>query len=1199
MALFGWVRREQDGGPRREWVGALRKVVAHLDGDEAVVDYVLTGQDPAALRRVPVQSWYSMGSRESHPQAAALRTLYAGARDVDAAVLRRWGQVLDRVHGAAQWGLVLGPVAGCRWHELMLVQADASTRASSPLPLTFDDLVRIAAVDGATPADLLTAVLTVQGPQGHVHGRSRAALVRTPGFGDALTAHRELVSAALTVRDVDGRLAALDLVGLTLSDEALVDLVEPLAVGATASSAQVRGAAQAVLDRTGTAAVPPLRAIARGGRPDARARALDLLAELPDEYDWAVATAEADRAESVRSMPARWEADRAAAAAGVPDVLPDAPPPTRWGLPRANAEATARAVVEALAADVKEANRRSVAYARGQGGKPHQAPVPGEAEVAVLAKLLTSTRPPVPSSARLRPHNPWSIGQALATTASRGGVDATSAVALLVAAGLSDQRSTLVTVLQAVHARTGEPDLLALQQMLDEAGLDGRETVWTACVTGWTSGLARGWPDEQVWPFVARNLGWILQQGRTDGSSVQTATYFRMLATLPTPPARLVDHLYDLALRGRKTDREPAQRALDGDPQRAQRASAALLDGRSETRLVAAQWLAEIGDPAAVPALRTAWGKEKQDVVRGALLDALVAAGEDAETYLDPAATTATAEAYVAKGLPAPLAWVAWDAVPEVRWASSGESVPRAVVQWLCGTAVKARSPEPNAILRHYAAAFEPESRRRLAHHLLQTWLNEDVRPIPADEAERSARQTAAGSHRWLTAPGSQYEGLSVDELFARLLPAALRTPAGSAIASKGLLAVVAACGGRDVVAPTERFLREWFGQRAAQGKALIAMLAWVDDPAAVQLVLSVGSRFRTKSFQEEAVRQAQALADRKGWTVDELADRTVPTAGFDDDGVLELSYGPRTFTARLLPDLTVELRDPDGTVVKALPAPRRTDDADLAADAKKAFAAARKDVKAIASLQQRRLYEALCTERSWSVQDWDRYLLRHPVLGLAVRRLVWVATVDDREDHAPLVFRPLDDGSLTDVDDEPVELPEGARVRLAHDSVLDPGTVARWVEHLADYEVTPLFPQLGRGVHALPADAAGRRELDDFTGHVLEAFALRGRALRLGWTRGATVDGGWFLTYDKRFPTLGVVARIEFTGNSLPEENRTVALQTLSFHRTGPDGQGEVGLTLGEVPAVLVSECWHDLRVIAAEGTGFDPDWEKKTAGY
>jgi hypothetical protein len=36
-------------------------------------------------------------------------------------------------------------------------------------------------------------------------------------------------------------------------------------------------------------------------------------------------------------------------------------------------------------------------------------------------------------------------------------------------------------------------------------------------------------------------------------------------------------------------------------------------------------------------------------------------------------------------------------------------------------------------------------------------------------------------------------------------------------------------------------------------------------------------------------------LAERKGWTIDELADRTIPSAGFGDDGELELSYGPRS----------------------------------------------------------------------------------------------------------------------------------------------------------------------------------------------------------------------------------------------------------------------------------------------------------------
>jgi hypothetical protein len=68
----------------------------------------------------------------------------------------------------------------------------------------------------------------------------------------------------------------------------------------------------------------------------------------------------------------------------------------------------------------------------------------------------------------------------------------------------------------------------------------------------------------------------------------------------------------------------------------------------------------------------------------------------------------------------------------------------------------------------------------------------------------------------------------------------------------------------------------------------------------------------------------------------------------------------------------------------------------------------------------------------------------------------------------------------------------------------------------------------------------------------------------------------------------------ITFTGNPLPETNRTVALETLGFRRKL--GDREMDLALGEVPAVLLSECWQDLRACAAEGPGFDPDWQKKS---
>jgi hypothetical protein len=117
----------------------------------------------------------------------------------------------------------------------------------------------------------------------------------------------------------------------------------------------------------------------------------------------------------------------------------------------------------------------------------------------------------------------------------------------------------------------------------------------------------------------------------------------------------------------------------------------------------------------------------------------------------------------------------------------------------------------------------------------------------------------------------------------------------------------------------------------------------------------------------------------------------------------------------------------------------------------------------------------------------------------------------------------------------------------------------------------------------------------------MVEAFKLRGTATKFGYTRGPAQDGGWFYEYAKRLPGLQLEVRLNFSGNSMPEENRQVALTTLSFHRTSdqPAGvpQREVPVPLGDIPAVLLSECYNDLRTIAAAGSGFDPEWESKLA--
>jgi len=53
-----------------------------------------------------------------------------------------------------------------------------------------------------------------------------------------------------------------------------------------------------------------------------------------------------------------------------------------------------------------------------------------------------------------------------------------------------------------------------------------------------------------------------------------------------------------------------------------------------------------------------------------------------------------------------------------------------------------------------------------------------------------------------------------------------------------------------------------------------------------------------------------------------------------------------------------------------------------------------------------------------------------------------------------------------------------------------------------------------------------------------------------------------------------------------------------LNMHFVGANDQGwqRGQIALARIPKVLLSECYNDLRLIAADGSGYDPQWEKKS---
>ncbi len=754
------------------------------------------------------------------------------------------------------------------------------------------------------------------------------------------------------------------------------------------------------------------------------------------------------------------------------------------------------------------------------------------------------------------------------------------------------------------HEKFGLRELAAV---LDAVGVD-KKVLGLHKLAGWLMGDALSWEPEATWPYWAEHLDLLEEALRPEhadyGSRDRRLHAFKALQAFPQPPARLLTYLWELAL-GPKTERPPAQRCLENVPDKQERLLAALASGKAEARAAAAEWLARSGVAAAREPLLAALQKEKNELTKGVLMSALEKLGAPVDQFLDRKGLLKEAEKGLAREIPESLKWFPFDQLPEVQWADSGKKVDRQIVKWWLAQQCKLKSPEPGPLLRRYCASLKSPGREALGQFILQAWIAEDTAPIPQAAAEAKAMQHAQQMAHWAqwAAQNPQLaQGLpmpqqsTVQQIYTQSLPNFLREPKGSAIDSKGILAVAAACAGAEAAPVVQRYLKDWYGMRAAHCRALLQMLGWIEHPSATQVLLATGSRFRTKSIQEEAGKQASALAERKGWTLAELADRTIPSAGLDEEGEVTIDFGPRQFIARLNEDLDLVLSDAEGKVLKALPEPRKDDNEEKAAEAKKLFAAAKKELKSVLRMQKDRFYEAMCTQRVWPYDDWQRYLNEHPIVRHFCQRLVWGVF---RNDKLALTFRPLADGSLTDAADEAVKLQPNDMVRVAHECQVTPDASKAWRQHLVDYEIEPLFEQFGKPSFALSEEQKHEQQLGNFEGHVLEAFKLRGRATKLGYTRGETQDGGWFYDYRKRFPTLGIEVVIEFTGNSLPEDNRVVALTALHFNRIAQEDQeGGAGgqLTLSDLPPVLLSECWNDLRLLAAEGPGFDPEWQKRS---
>lgn len=223
-----------------------------------------------------------------------------------------------------------------------------------------------------------------------------------------------------------------------------------------------------------------------------------------------------------------------------------------------------------------------------------------------------------------------------------------------------------------------------------------------------------------------------------------------------------------------------------------------------------------------------------------------------------------------------------------------GARVPDAVLRHWLALAIRLKEPGETGQFGITLDQFDPADARALSHWVLDAWLTHDTRAASLDEANAFAAATYQQDWRWS-------HKNQTPELRAELIAEIARSRQGELLHSgtdtKGVLALACRADPAVAAAKVRAYLKA-HGRRAHQAMALLDLLAGIGHPVALQVVIAASVRLKQKSTQAHAAAIAARHAEDRGWSVDELADRTVPTAGFDDDGTLALACGAGLYTA-------------------------------------------------------------------------------------------------------------------------------------------------------------------------------------------------------------------------------------------------------------------------------------------------------------
>lgn len=385
--------------------------------------------------------------------------------------------------------------------------------------------------------------------------------------------------------------------------------------------------------------------------------------------------------------------------------------------------------------------------------------------------------------------------------------------------------------------------------------------------------------------------------------------------------------------------------------------------------------------------------------------------------------------------------------------------------------------------------------------------------------------------------------------------------------------------GDDDAARKLTPLVRAWPGE-AAHARAVVGLdvLARIGTDVALMHLHGIAQKLKFKGLQEKAREKIDQIAELRGLTAEELADRLVPDLGLDDNGSLALDFGPRAFRVVFDETLKPAVLDDQGKRLPDLPKAKQTDDAEKSKEATERWKTLKKDAKTIATGQILRLEIAMCAQRRWPAGVFRQFLLEHPLLVHVVRRLIWGVYAPSGKVSGS--FRVAEDSSLANEKDDAFELADDAEVGIVHRLDFDDAAAAAWGQVLSDYEIIQPFAQLSREI-AVPTDAdRAAKKLDRVVGLEVPTGKVLGLDDR-GWRRGPPQDGGVVCWYEKPLAG-GLMLYLDldpgiFTGMISESPQQKLGSVTLNKGEYLWSA-GDTSLPFGDLAPIPFSELLRDL---------------------